>query len=371
MESGNWQAPESTSPPSCMAGHKKRQRPKRKTPGTAPGSLIFTGEQQLESIQMTYCEYSGEILEILTPTLETLKPAVSELTQWLDIRGLHDIEHLKEIGAYYSIHPLALEDILNVHQRPKFDEFENGILIIMKALSLDENKQLIHQQAGFFFNASILISFQELEDDLFLSVRERLNKPSSRIRVKGTTYLVYALMDLIIDQYVVLSDQMNDQIDLLEQEVINGFNKDLKIDILQIRGLLTDFRRAVGPLREVLNKMSAYVLDSEEKVLHIYIRDLYDHLTQLIESLEDSRERISGINELYNTQIQQINNNTIQTLTIISTIFIPITFVAGVYGMNFRIMPELEWEYGYLLVWILMACMITGMILYFKRKKWF
>jgi magnesium transporter len=354
-----------------MANHKKRQKPKRKTPGTAPGSLIFTGEKKSEIVTMQLSEYNTEFLNITTPELNSLKPSDGTFTQWLDIRGLHDIEHIKEIGNIYELHQLALEDILNVHQRPKFDEFDTGILIVLKALSLDENRHLEYQQVSLFFNDNRLICFQELEDDLFFSIRERLNKPNSRIREKGIPYLVYALIDLVVDQYVELADQLNEQMDVLEDRVINDFNQELKVDILHIKNLLTHFRRASSPLREVLNKMSTYILDGENKLVHIYIRDLYDHLTQLLETLEDERERIAGINELYDSQIQHINNNIIKTLTIMSTIFIPITFVAGVYGMNFRIIPELDWRYGYLFAWVVMIAMIVGMIIYFKNKKWF
>lgn len=354
-----------------MAKKANKTKPIRKPPGTAPGSMIFTGNQKVNDPNITHTLYSGEILEFESLNSGDVPQLKTGLKSWIDVRGLHNTDFIASIGSKFGIHPLAMEDIVNVHQRPKYDQFENGSFLALKALTFSEEAGLVKQQVCLFYNDDFLISFQEDEDDLFLPIRERLKKQDSRIRKSTPEYLVYAIMDMLCDQYFIINDSIEEQIEIIEQKVIDFRDKDVKVDIYFLRNIVLEFRRIVLPLRDITNRFTKS--DSEiNNVNHLlFFRDLYDHVIHLLDAIENARESIYSLADLYNSQIGMLNNSIIQTLTIISTIFIPITFIAGVYGMNFVLMPELEWKYGYFFSLGLMLIVVLIMINYFKRKKWF
>jgi magnesium transporter len=350
---------------------KSKHRPIRKPPGTAPGSMIFTGKKKLEETTIIHTLYSEADLKFLTIQPGDTPQPEKEFKNWIDVRGLHNTEFLSRLGKQFGIHSLAMEDIVNVHQRPKLEYFENGNFIALKALTFSEEQGLGKQQVCLFYNEDYLISFQEEEDDLFAPIRERLKKKDSRIRKSSPEYLVYAIMDMFCDQYFIINDKVEEEIDQIEQRVIEFRDKELKVDIYFLRNIVVEFRRIVVPMRDIASRFVKMDTSSEEGVHVLYFRDLYDHIIHLLDAVESARESVHSLAELYNTQLGLMNNSIIQTLTIISTIFIPITFIAGVYGMNFVWMPELEWEYGYFISLGLMIIVVLAMLNYFRRKNWF
>lgn len=349
---------------------KRRKKRLTKKPGLSPGSLIFAGQRKLETPFLNGWKYNADILEPILGAQFNLATE-AEVNIWFDLRGLHDVELIQKIGTQFKIHPLGLEDILHPGQRPKFDEYEDGNLIFITALSFNHENILVTEQIGIFFKPGIVISFQENESDLFDPIKERLQKEGSRLRQKNSTYLVYALMDLIVDQYFEILDKIETQLQDLEAEITENENNQFKQQWHLMRGDILFMRKVALPLREVANRLlkleDPYMKDQH----YLYIRDLYDHILHITEALETCRELLTGVNDLYQNQLNMRTNKIMQVLTIISTIFIPITFIAGVYGMNFRVMPELDWKYGYFAVWGLMIVMASAMLYYFKRQRWF
>ncbi len=350
--------------------HKRRKKQHIKKPGLSPGTLIFAGQRSLETPFLNGWKYNAEILEQINDAGDIESELISGVNLWYDLRGLHDIELIQKIGTTFKIHPLGLEDILHPGQRPKFDEFDDGNLIFITALSFSDNL-LVTEQIGIFFKPGLVISFQENESDLFEPIKERLLKEGSRLRQKNSTYLVYALMDLVVDQYFEILDKIESQLQDLESDISENENHQFKHQWHLMRGDILLMRKITLPLREVANRLLKLEDPYEGDQHYLYIRDLYDHILNITEALETCRELLTGINDMYQNTINMRTNKIMQVLTIISTIFIPITFIVGVYGMNFRVMPELDWKYGYFAVWGLMIFMAAAMVYYFKKQKWF
>ncbi|MBK7428595.1 MAG: magnesium/cobalt transporter CorA [Saprospiraceae bacterium] len=349
---------------------KRRKSHHIKKPGLAPGTLIFAGHRSLDIPYLDGWMYNSETLKPLNDSLD--ENATEEgLNFWYDLRGLHDVDLIQKIGLKFKIHPLGLEDILHPGQRPKFDEFDDGNLIFLTALSFNADNLLVTEQIGIFFKPGLVISFQENESDLFEPIKERFLKEGSRLRQKNSTYLVYALMDLVVDQYFEVLDKIETQIQDLESDISDNENHQFKHHWHLMRGDILLMRKITLPLREVANRLQKLEDPYEADQHYLYIRDLYDHILNITEALETCRESLVGVNDLYQNQINMRTNKIMQVLTIISTIFIPITFIVGVYGMNFRVMPELEWKHGYYAVWGLMIFMAGAMIVYFKKQRWF
>lgn len=346
-------------------------RKKRKAAGTPPGSLIFTGKQKMEAPLLTFFKYTqdGAVQEAISK--EQLPEAELDKISWIDVRGLHDVDLVEKIGKTYQVHPLALEDILNIGQRPKLDEYDTGILFMLKALTFDaETLEIKTEQVGIFFSERVVLSFQEDVSDLFSPVRERLLGGSGRIRQRGADYLTYALIDTLVDYYYAVLDQMDEIIEALEQEINTSPNDSSKSKIHQLRNCSLALRRSSIPLREAVGRFARL----ESKYIHessvIYLRDLYDHTIQVTDIVENYRDTITGLHELYLSEISYKMNNVMKLLTVISTIFIPLTFLTGLYGMNFDNIPELHWRYSYFFLWGLMLLVTAGLIVYFKRKDW-
>lgn len=344
---------------------------KRSKPGTSPGSLIFTGRQKLADSNVTLVQYNEEdYLERHEKNhLPSLKPG--NFLNWYDIRGLHQVNLIEQIGKQYNIHQLALEDILDIQQRPKFEEYENGVFITAQALTYDPAKiELKTEQIAIFSGSRFVVSFQEDENELFIPIRERISGSKGRIRRRGADYLTYALLDLIVDNYFLILDQMEGSIEELEVNIMQKQDSNYKNNIHQLKIVILKLKKIISPLREAVNQFSRcdeVHLDDETGV---FVRDLYDHIIQLIDMVDTYRDIITGLQELYLAEISLRMNNVMQVLTIISTVFIPLTFLVGVYGMNFDVMPELHWRQSYFALWGVMLVIVVFMVLYFKRKKW-
>ncbi len=294
-----------------------------------------------------------------------------EFLNWYDIRGLHQTKLIEQVGKQYDIHPLALEDILDTQQRPKFEEYENGVFITVQALTFDPEKiELLTEQIAIFSGNMVVISFQEDEKELFIPIRERLSGSKGRIRRRANDYLTYALLDLIVDNYFLILDQVEDSIEELELNIMQKEDSDYKNRIHQLKIVILKLKKIISPLREVVSQFSRCEDPHLYSETAIFVRDLYDHVIQLIDMVETYRDIITGLQELYLSEISLRMNNVMQVLTIISTIFIPLTFLVGVYGMNFDTMPELRWRWSYFVLWVFMLTLVVVMVRYFKKKKW-
>ena len=344
---------------------------KRAKTGLPPGTLVFTGKKHVEQPNISLLQYDADTI-IDQEQKDRMAPLQEgPAKHWYDVRGLHNTELIREFGEKYNIHPLAQEDILDTQQRPKMEEYDNGVFITIQALTIEEDLNKIEtEQIAIFFGKDFLLSFQEKEDDNFASVRNRLLAASGKIRRRGTDYLAYALLDTIVDYYYPILDHIDDQINAVEASILKEPTQEDKSTIHQLKRQLLTLRKAIVPLREAVNRFSRLdnPLVSDDTL--IFVRDLYDHVYQIIDTIETYRDLLNGLYDLYLSEFSYRTNNVMQVLTIISTVFIPLTFLAGIYGMNFKHMPELEWRYGYFGLWVLMLLIVAASLFYFRRKKW-
>ncbi len=342
--------------------------------GLPPGTLIHVGEQKVERPILSVIDYTSDNFQwqkdVDLATCLALKDSTS--VSWINLDGIHDISQLETFGRVFELHPLALEDVLNTSHPPKFEEFDNHALIITKMFYFDEQDCRIEaEQISMILTAQNLLTFQERPGDVFDGVRERLQRKSGRIRQRGADYLAYCLVDSVVDSYFHMLEKIGDRLDQLEAELIIQPTKELLHQIHHVKGQLGYLRKVIWPMREMVGNL----LHSESLLwddsTSVYLRDLYDHAVRALDIVESFRETASGLVDLYMSSVSQRMNEVMQVLTIMASIFIPLTFIAGIYGMNFELMPELKWRYGYPMVWGLMLLCAIGMLLFFKRKKWF
>jgi magnesium transporter len=345
---------------------------RRKNTGLAPGSLVFTGEKRLEEVQVALIEYNRDgIIREQYETGRLPEATDGDHIRWYDLRGLHNVALIKELGERFRIHPLVLEDILDIDQRPKFEEYERGIFLLLRALSFDQKSlEVGTEQVAIYAGDGIVLSFQENASDLFQGVRQRMQSDTGKIKQRKADYLAYALADNIVDHYYLLLDQLEEVVDKLEEEILSDARRDSKAKIHNLKLQSITLRKVVGPLREAIGKFSRSDSSLLEQSTGVFIRDLHDHTLQIMENIDSYRDMISGLYDLYLSEISFKMNSVMQVLTIISTIFIPLTFLAGIYGMNFKHMPELEWRYGYPALWLVMLAISLALIYYFRRRNW-
>lgn len=347
---------------------------KRKSAGLPPGSVVFTGSQKVEKISIHYLQYDGEFLaekDFDNHAKTTFHQSVPERIDWYDIRGLHDTQLIETIGKTFDVHPLVLEDIVDVEQRPKFEEYEKGIFIIIRALAFDQVNEVINtEQIGIYFRKGLVLTFQETESDLFLLARQRVQRGRGRIRGRGADYLVYALLDVIVDHYFVMLEKVDDVIESLENELLQRTDNSIRERMHHLKIALLTARKSITPLREAISRFAKSENEFIEDSSTVFIRDLYDHTIQIMDLVESHRDTLNGLQDLHLSEISFRMNQVMQVLTIITTIFVPLSFLAGMYGMNFDNMPELHYKYGY---FILVSCMFLiagGLLLWFRKKKW-
>ncbi|MGD9335090.1 MAG: magnesium/cobalt transporter CorA [Desulfobacterales bacterium] len=341
--------------------------------GSAPGTLVHIGERKTEKTRITILDYDN--VQLHEKQLERIEEAFpfkdSPTTTWLNIDGIHDVELIEKIGANFNIHSLILEDIVNTGQRPKTDDFETYNYFVLKMLYLDEqNDEVRSEQVSLVLGNNFLISFQEAEGDVFTLVRDRIRKGKRRIRKNGCDYLAYALIDAVIDHYFVILESIGATIESLEEELLDEPAQVTMQSIHELKRELIYMRKQVWPLREMINTVIRGELSLVHEQTIVFFKDVYDHTIQIIDTIESYRDVLSGMLDLYLSTISNRMNEVMKVLTIIATIFIPITFVAGIYGMNFKYMPELEWKWGYLAVWSIIGGIALLMIFFFRRKKW-
>ncbi|MBN2868545.1 MAG: magnesium/cobalt transporter CorA [Flavobacteriaceae bacterium] len=352
---------------------KKRTQNYKKHLGQIPGALVYTGQKESTKLHLQAFDYNENSFN--EKELKTIEEAFifkdTDTVTWVNLNGLSYINEIEKIGSYYQLHPLILEDIVNTSQRPKIDEYKDYIFIVLKMMYYDENEQVISEQVSFVLGKNYVLTFQEAEGDVFDSVRERIRYKKGRIRTEGADYLLYALIDAIVDHYYAIIETMGNKIEDLEDELFNGISQEeISQQIQNLKREVLKIRRAIFPLREIIGRVEKDPNNLIEEQTTHFFRDVYDHIIQVTENLDIYREMIWSLMDMYMTTISNKMNEVMKVLTIIATIFIPLTFIAGVYGMNFVNMPELQYKYGYYVVWVVMILIFLAMLYYFKRKKW-
>lgn len=343
----------------------------RKTVGAPPGTLVYTGQKEMEDVHVHLTHYDKDHFHCSTMTGEIPEDNAPGKITWYDVRGLHRVELIEELGKRYGMHPLALEDVVDVQQRPKMEPYKDGILVQLKAFDFDKKtRQLSTEQVSIYLTDETVISFQEDAGDLFEAVRNRLATSSGRIRSKGPDYLAYALIDNITDRYFSTLDSIEETLDELENIILTKPEKATKSTIHDLRLALLTMRKSTSPTRELAGKLG----DSEHRLVsedtQLYVRDLKDHIIQVTDLVETYRDVTNGLYDLYVSEISFRMNSIMQTLTIVSTIFIPLGFLAGIFGMNFAYIPGLNNPYGYYILWAVMI-IISGVTLYwFRSRRW-
>jgi magnesium transporter len=342
--------------------------------GLPPGTLVHIGKKHTSASKISVTQYNADTLiqHKITSIAELQQLKTTELMTWVNVDGLSDVHIIESIGQELNIHPLVLEDILSTHQRPKLEEYEDFLYMVIKGISLNEEKNfsLQYEQISIVLLANYVITFKEKADDTFDPIYNHLQNPNARLRQFGSDYLAYAILDTIVDEYFVVEDNLDDIIDPLEDHLLFNSNKEMLRTIQQIRRGLISMKRNISPLRDLLATIQR--ADNpllQEKTLHYY-GDVYDHVLRVTDSLESYRERISAMHDIYLSSISNKLNETMKILTIFASIFIPLTFIAGVYGMNFEYMPELKWRWGYPALWGIFIMISIGLLVFFKRKKW-
>ena len=341
--------------------------------GLPPGTLAYVGEKKVEKVIITVFDYNSERYDEkeLKSIDECFPYKDTPTVTWINIDGLHQVEIMEKIGIHFGFHPLIMEDILNTRQRPKMDDLEDYVYVVLKMLSYKEEDNVIDaEQISIILGQNFVISFQEKEGDVFEPIRERIRKNKGRIRKMGADYLAYALLDSVVDNYFTILEKLWERIEFLEEELVENPSTQTLQEIYELKREMIFLRKSIWPLREVISELERGESSLIKESTGIYLRDVYDHTIQVIDTVETFRDMLSGILDVYLSSISNRMNEVMKVLTIIATIFIPLTFLAGVYGMNFRYMPELEWHQGYFAVLFLMVIIFIVMVIYFRKKKW-
>jgi magnesium transporter len=341
--------------------------------GLPPGTLVHIGEKSDREIRIKVLDYSpGQCEEKEIKGLqECFYFADTSLISWIDVEGLHEVELIQQLGECQGFNPLMLEDIVNTDQRPKLEDFDDYLYIVIKMLHEKENGDIAVEQVSLVVGANFVISFQEgLEGDAFGPVRERIRSGKGKIRTMGTDYLAYALIDAVVDGYFGVLERVGERIDELEEEVVASPAPETVRAIHRLKREMIVLRKALWPLREVISSLERRESPLISEPVTVYLRDVYDHTIQAIDAVEAYRDILAGLLDVYLSSISNRLNEIMKFLTIVGTIFLPLTFIAGVYGMNFKNMPELNWQWGYFACLLLMLAVSVGMLYYFKRKKW-
>ena len=341
-------------------------------PGLSPGTLTVNGVHTTGPVRITVIDYDeAHFSEKRVENVEDCFPfRDTDTVTWINIDGLGNTEVIERIGKHYHIHPLILEDILNTGQRPKFEDLETYLYVNLTMLQLaGPEKNIKGEHVSLIIGHNFLLSFQEDVGDVFDPVRDRIRK-EGRIRKFGPDYLAYALIDDIVDNYFLVIEHLEEQVETLEEELVTNATPSSLHKINNLKKSMIFLRKSIWPLREVISGMERTESSLIKESTLIYLRDVYDHVIQVIDTLETIRDMVSGMIDIYLSGLSYKMNEIMKVLTLIATIFIPLTFVAGVYGMNFRYMPELAWEHGYYMVWVIMIAMVLVMICYFRKKQW-
>jgi magnesium transporter len=344
-----------------------------KKAGLPPGTLVHIGEKKVERAKITIIDYDeGQFKEEEIERVEECFPFRDKpYVTWINIDGVHQVAILEKLGKHFDLHPLLLEDIMHTEQRPKMEDFGDYIFVVLKVLYWDEkDNEIKPEQVSLILGSTFVISFQEGAGDVFNPIRERIRKAKGRIRKMKADYLAYALVDTIVDHYFIVLEKLGEKIENMEEDLVTNPTPETLQAIHTLKRELIFLRKSVWPLREAVNSLER----GESSLIHestdIYLRDVYDHTIQVIDTIETFRDMVSVMLDIYLSSVSNKMNEVMKVLTIIATIFIPLTFIASIYGMNFKYIPELEWHWGYPAILFVMVAVGISMLAFFRRKRW-
>lgn len=342
--------------------------------GLPPGSLIHVGDVLESETSISVLDYNKDNVDErrIDSSDEIARYKDSDSITWVIVEGLKDVDIIERIGVIFNIHPLVLEDILNTHQRAKFEEYENYLYIVLKCLSPGAERFYInYEQVSILLLENCVLVFKEKKDTLFQAVQKRIITSNGKLRSMGADYLTYTILDTIVDQYFTVIDALDDAVTPLEDNLLlSEPTNDMLLQIQRIRREVIDIRRNASPIRDLLSG----IIRTESPLIgdntHIYFRDVYDHAIRVTESIESYRDIMTGLLDIYISSVNNRMNEVMKVLTVFASIFIPLTFLVGIYGMNFEYMPELKWRWAYPGLWLAFIIIPTVLVIYFKRKKW-
>ena len=341
--------------------------------GLPPGSLVHIGEVLETEARITIVDYNQDMIE--EQTVESIEQILQcrekDTVTWVNIEGLGNIELIGAIGDHFNIHPLVLEDILNTHQRPKLEEYDDYLYCVLKGIALaDGDFKVGYEQISILILHDFVFTFKEKQDEIFEPVKRRLRSSKGHFRSQGADYLAYVILDTIVDSYFTLQDSLDEIVDLIEEELLAEPGAVTLVKIQAVKRELIYIRKSISPLRELLNA----ILRSESPLIQektlIYFRDISDHVLRISEAIESTRDMVAGLLDIYISSISNRMNEIMKVLTVFASIFIPLTFIAGIYGMNFEYMPELKWKWAYPALWMAFIAIPVILLVYFKKKKW-
>jgi len=356
-----------------MSSSRKFLKKRSVKAGLSPGTLVHIGEAPSQAVLVNTICYSPTLFE--EQQYKNLNVCLPHLTQpgirWVDVEGVHEVEVIRCLGDCFQFHPLVLEDIVNTVQRPKIEDYGDYLFIVLRMLRPKEGERFTSEQLSIILTTDHIFTFQEgIEGDVFDGVRDRIRNAKGKIRNMGADYLAYTLIDAIVDGYFSVLEDMGERIVDVEEELTLTPDRSTLHTINGMKKEIIFLRKAVWPLREAISFLERGDSDLLSEATRLYFRDVYDHTVQVIDTVETYRDLLSGMLDLYLSSISNRTNEIMKFLTIVGTIFMPLTFLVGVYGMNFKHMPELEWRYGYFVLWLLMMIVTTVMIIFFRRKRW-
>jgi len=339
--------------------------------GLSPGSLVYIGDKEAAPTRISIIDYDLDaVREIGDATVEdACRFMQADSVTWINVSGIHDTAVIRSIGDAFHLHPLVQEDIVNTEHRPKVDDYDDYLFIVAKMVAVRAGETQMEQLSMVVGNRYV-ICFQEKAGDVFDPVRARINKAKGRIRRADADYLAYALLDMVVDHYYGVFEQLGETIENLQERVIEAPDSEILAEIQDCRHQVVHLRRTIWPLREVVSSLLKQDSGLIGDDVGVYFKDVYDHTIQAVDTLETYRDLIAGVFDIYLSSVSQKMNQVMKVLTIIATLFIPLTFVAGIYGMNFQYMPELAWQWSYPVFWVVVLMILAVMLFLFKRNDW-
>ena len=353
---------------------KKNQPKLSEKAGLPPGSIVYTGSPKEGKTEISLLSYNADdTFSVDSIDLKEISDKIKqENVNWINFDSLHDVEVIQEIGRRFNIHNLTLADIVHVGHQPKLEEYDEYLFLTMKMIKPADDQEIIRiEHISFVLGKNFLISFQEEKNDPFDSIRERIKSGKSKARERSSDYLLFLLIDAIIDQYLISLESLMNMTGKIEQEIMENPHEEIVSHILNQKRGVADLRKIINPLHDILRQISTDEMDFINNDYTNYYNDLYDHIKVAVDHLDNQRESLTQLMDFYMSRVSIQMNKVMQTLTIIATIFIPLTFLAGIYGMNFQFMPELSWKYGYFSLLLIMLILGVGMYIFMRRKRWF
>lgn len=357
-----------------MKHPKNKQQILESKVGKPPGTLVYTGDKPVEEVQVTLTVYNEEGFEVMEfddgkKALEKLDP---DKVNWFNFKGISNVKKVEEMGRALDFHSLILEDILHIGQSPKIDIYDEHIFTTLKMLSYNKEKVGLEvEHVSLVLGKNYIISFCDTPHDLFKPISDRIASPTTKVKARKADYLFYYLVDFIVDQYYFVTDALNEEVDRLEDELYEDFSEEIAKKIIHLKKRYTELKRYIRPLADALRALRKFESSMVEDYVTEYLNDVLDHLVQFEESINSRQETLGGMMDIYMSTLSNRMNKVMYTLTIVAGIFIPLTFLAGIYGMNFTNMPELQYEYGYFILLGIMLLLGIGMYVYMKKKRWF